>query len=367
MAENKEVVDPEIPDLSSSEAAELAALLTESGHMEKPTDEPDDAAEGEGVEGEVEAVDGDEQPEETAEATTDEELEAAEETPAEDDAAEEDAEAEPPPEDEKIAKGLRALAARDRKLREREQELARKERDLSSEISSLKTATAALRKLAIEDPAAFYASLGEKKTARIAADLFYAEHPDQAPPEHRERKSVAALERRVEQMQELIANRDRQSSEAAERQNAISFLRSVATTLPDNLPFLKAEAEENPASVAHRMFDTMIRMRDDGRLAGIRGDKNIAAAVAKELNKESQILVERVRKIWERANKKKAGQGPPSKPGTKTPPPAAEEIKTAPSRVVRKSTALTRPRRSTSSHEEDIAKVIEDARAGRIR
>lgn len=360
------MVDTDIPDLTAADAAELASILTESGHIAKPTDEPDEGEPAEGAEeaegeptedGEVEAS---AEGEEAAEAAP----EAEETTEEADPDGEEPAEEEPPP-DENLAKGYRALAVRDRKLREREQELARRERETQSEIATLRTASAALRKLAVDDPAAFYASIGEKKTARIAAHLFYAEHPDQAPPEHRESQAVAALERRVQQMQEQLSNRDRQTADAAERQNAITYLKTAAAAIPDSLPFIKAEAEENPAAVAHRMFDTMIRMRDDGRLAGIRGDKAIAAAVAAELNKESQELVGRVRKIWERASKK-TGQAV-AKPGTKTQPPVAAEIKPAPSKVVRKPTALSRPRRSASSHEEDIAKVIEDAKAGRIR
>lgn len=344
---------------SSAEEAEIRKLLVDQGSLSDGTTETAAETADEGVF---------DDPEEAAAAAemaaegTEEETPAAsaEETKAAPPAAAE----EPDPNSPSIARGLQSLARKENQLNQREKVISTREKEFATKEAQYE---AIIRK-SIEDPHAYYRERG-LSPADVAAIMYFQEHPQGAPPEVAAKTQTISMQR---QLNELRREREveMQRKQAAEVHNAaFNFMASVASTIPDELPYLKAEAVSDSRAVAQAMMLRLNQLRDSGQLEDVSGDEEIAAKVAKSLNTDIERNVKRIQKLHLKAGNGTVDPSQSNKPATtvaatKTPAPVAGEKKTAAKTITKKATAITRPPREGVSHQDDIEKAIAAVKNG---
>ncbi len=269
------------------------------------------------------------------------------------------------------AKSLASVARREALVQQREAQIAARERALAmgedqarQRAHVAETTLQQWKRLALEDPGSLYEGLGEKDLVRIAAKIYYKQHPEAAPASYKEESKVAELQRRLDELQKRDQEREQIAAAQAREADQISYLTDEAKTLPDEFEYLKREAVEDPASTGREMFDRLnqLRSRRDPELLRAsyvadpdERDKAILSVVAKSLNDEKRKVVERIKKVHVKDAKAPAPAVIPAekKPGKKT---ISTKI----------ATANTRPVVGASSHEDDIGKVINDFVTGKV-
>lgn len=359
----------EAPASSASEEAEIRKLLVEQGAIKEDGGAVEAAA--------AEETDADPAAEPAKEGVFDDPEEAAaaaemaaeageapgEEAPAEE-AKEPQAKAEEDPNSPSIARGLQSLARKENQLAQREKVISQREKEVAAKLD----AADARLKLAFEDPFTFYKENGIDP-ADIAATMYFQAHPQGAPPEVLAKTQTIKMQREIEKMKAERAREQQTVAQQQVRLGALNYLTSVARTIPDELPYLKAEAAADVNNTAMAMLSRLEQLRESGQLDDVVGDdEQIAAKVARSLNADIERNVQRIKKLH-----LKAGNGTPEEKKTtaqavapKTPAPAAGEKKTAPKTITKKATAVTRPPRETHSHQDDIDKTIAAIKAGTL-
>lgn len=347
------------PPMAESEQAEVHKILVEQGLIEETPPEGDAGSE-------PAADDVFDTPEEAAAAAelaaeAGETGDLVEETPEETEETPEET-AEPEEDRAAVSRGLQALTQREARLVEREQAVAQREREQGR-----------LLQLAVDDPVAFYKALKVDKTADLAVALWYAEHGD-APPQVREKLNQNKTAREVQQLKEQIAARDAQAAQQAQVATAINYIHGRTAELPDDVPELQAEVEEDRQAVTRALYQRVLQLGAQGEVAQGESDEEVFLKAARSLNKDIRAAVQRAKrvdaKLAERAAKKIT---PPPKVAPKgvvtpkTPAPVAGEKKTVGSKnLSSKATAHTRPRREPETHEEVIQATISKIKAGNI-
>lgn len=248
-----------------------------------------------------------------------------------------------------LARGLASLARRENKLREQEKAF----RDKEAQLNQLQAQIASIRQRAIEDPAGFYREVvGAEKTAEIAAQLYYNELGEAAPKEFQEKKATWSLEKKLEQLQKQIAEKERVAAAQAQEARALSYLQAQTARIPDSLPFLKAEAADDASYVARSLYTKITQLSQAGALGGATTDEEIAAVAAQSLNDDFKRAAERYLRI----------HGPKQAPKTQSP--VAEETKPVMTKSLSsQATAMTKPRRPPANRDEEIEQLIEDLKS----
>lgn len=310
--------EPEIVPPSENEAAELEAIISGLGRDPKQDAKPAEEAA------------------ESAAETQPETAEVAEEPKKEED-------------EPGLARGLASLARRENQLREKEKAF----RDKEAQLNQLQAQIQSIRQKALEDPAAFFRELGVEKVSEIAANLYYSELGDAAPKEFQEKRATWGLEKKLEQLQKQIAEKERVAQAQMAEARALTYLQSQAARIPDELPYLKAEAAEDSAFVARSLYTRITQLAQAGALGDATTDEEIAAVAAQSLNDEIKRNVERYTRIHKQA-----------KPAPKTESPVAEEKKPAMTKTLSSSaTAITKPRRPPASRDEEIELLIDELKS----
>lgn len=342
MAEN-----PDLPQASPSEEAELHAILVSQGTLPGPETvdqqaepDPEDA-----IADEMAQEMAGKEPVAAVDAQEPAEVAKPAETPA--------AQADEP---SALAKGLQALAQRENKLHERERAI----RDVERRAQDAEARLAQLQRLALEDPPAFYKALGQEKTAEIAEQLYTEELGDAAPPQLKAKKATYGLERRLKQLQQQVQQNEMLVRQRQIEANAISYLHGVAQKVPETLPYLKNEADADPASVAQALYARIQVLAQGGQLPQGANDDEIAAMAAQSLDTEIKNTVDRLKRIHLREQAAaKTGQAP-----VKTPDPVAGEKKSAKTLSNKNSQVLTRPHKAALTREEELELIVQKIKSG---
>jgi AcrR family transcriptional regulator len=318
---------PEVPPSDAAELDAIIAGLYADGKAAEVATKEEPAAEAD-----------EEKPAETEEKPAETQPEVpAEEKPAE----------EPEP---GLARGLASLARRENKLREQEKSFREKE----AQLQQLQTQLSTIKQRILEDPAAVFRELGVEKVSEVAAQLYYSELGDAAPKEFQEKKATWSLERKLEQLQRQIAEKEQLTQKQMAEARAITYLQAQTARIPDSLPFLKAEAADDSAFVARSLYQRITDLARAGALGDATTDEEIAAVAAQSLNDEIKRNAERYLRLHQKAAPPKAQS------------PVAEEKKPAVTKSLgSQATAVAKPRRPPANRDEEIEMLIEDLKSAK--
>lgn len=167
----------------------------------------------------------------------------------------------PPIADERFAPRLQKLMEREAAAVAREQALKAQEAELAS-IRAQKAELEAAKARFLANPTDYLRKLApELKPADLAKALWYESLGDDAPIEHRVKKTERAAQQTVEELRaEIEAERQRHSQaeedakmEAAHHQY-VGALKSIATAVPDEYPLVKAFSSQDPERVTRGLY-----------------------------------------------------------------------------------------------------------------
>lgn len=229
-------------------------------------------------------------------------------------------------EEEAKSPQLQAIARREKRQRElheaRLAEVTKRETELG-ERAAKADKYEAIAKLAVENPVAFYKSLGIDKFADVAAQLYYEELGDAAPAEIKDQRKYKTLE---SQIAELRKERDSERASLAAEQKAAEDRRAVDSyrgqlgkflgAVPEALPHVAAVAKAKPERVVDAMYRLAVGMMQADPDAGV----PTADVLAKQLEASLKADAEVFRPIYAGSTQEKSPSslGPQDKPAPRT-------------------------------------------------
>lgn len=353
--------NPDLPQASAADEAEIRSLLIEQGVIEDDTASAADAAGA--TEGAGDVFESEEEERAAAEmASEGSDGEVADEAAAEKEESE----------DEKIErnKAESSLARRERALVERERTAKTQITTLQNENAQLRSGFVQLKEMALSSPAGFFKALGVTELEKVAEQLYYEMvGDDKLPDTARARKATLGLERKLELLQRNIAQAEQVSAQKERAANAVRAIKAQVTgSVPEEYPLLQDEAKDDPDIVTKEVWSRIQRAISEGRAETSTPDAQLLSLAYQEIERDLVARVERTKRVHAR-------RLAPSKPATaegdtkaKSTTPVPPRAKSAPNTLNTKNArALTRPRAAPKNREQEIDDVVEAIRLGKAR
>lgn len=315
-------------------------------------------------------------PEELA-ARPDEEAAPAAEAPAEQppaDAAPPAGEEPPPPqvEDNALSRGLAALARQEKELQLQKREAKDLVFQAQQRVQQLEQELAVIRRQAVEDPAGHFKALGvpEDQLADFAAQLYVSAMGDKAPKELvseiRAKQHAIAARREVAILRNQ-AEQDRAVARAqAQEAQALSYLGTVVMSIPESLPFFRAEAREDPGLAARAMLQRIKDLGAAGEFQPGTPDDVMAAMAAQSINNQLKARAERDARVYSPLMGRSAA--PPVTAPPKNPAPAAEKklpAQTPKTLSNKNAPPISAPKKPAASRQELEDELVQELKQGK--
>lgn len=214
------------------------------------------------------------------------------------------------------------------------------------------------------DPHGYFKKRGANP-AEVAAQLFYGDNAQDAPPEIRGRYEQLSMQRELQMLRMQQQQFQQQQQQAQLQQQARNYMQQVAQRIPEDLPYLHAIAQEDRGRIAQEMYDEAVQLSAQGELRGL-SDEVAAAVVAQRLDQKYAQNAKRYAPLASKV--KPVTKAPVANGVNKTAPPEiADKTKPAPKTLNNKTGALNRPSSEALSHEDNIARVIDNLRRGDLK